>query len=444
MAVSPRIFVSYRREDASGHSGRLYDSLKERFPGLVFRDVDSLEPGDDFVARIEELLDSTEVLIAVIGRGWATDETGHRRIDEPDDWLRLEVGAGLRRDIRVIPVLVGGAKMPQAEELPDDLKALAHRNSLDLNDLAWDSGREKLFMTIERVLGPSATPEPPAPIREPTPPLPTAVLPLAVVGAALLAVGLFMRWDAGRHSFLQNNFGGALPHGGVFTALAPVGIVVAAVLGAVLARSAGTRAVGVGVLFGAGLAGVVKYLRVLQAGHDQSPGVRIGVLLAIAGGVLVLAAAFLALQATLTRESDRNPSAAIFGIVGAVVMITATAIDFKGDGTDPRYPAAKLARSFGEAFDPVMTSLLIGLIAALLFGRSRHAELSAALITLGALAALLWFRYLAVPVLEERWAGSFAPGGLVGLAGALLVVVGGLLGLRGSREPNVVAVPAAT
>lgn len=197
MAVSPRIFVSYRREDASGYSGRLYDNLKQKFPGLVFRDVDSLEPGDDFAVRIEELLGSAEVMIAVIGRGWATDESGHRRIDEPDDWLRLEVGAGLRRNIRVIPVIVGGAKMPQAEELPDDLKALALRNSLEINDRDWESAQERLFATIERVLGlANATPEPSAPIPEPTPPLLPAVVPLALVGAGMLAVGLFLRWDS--------------------------------------------------------------------------------------------------------------------------------------------------------------------------------------------------------------------------------------------------------
>jgi TIR domain len=443
MAVSPRIFVSYRREDASGHSGRLYDNLKQKFPGLVFRDVDSLEPGDDFVARIEELLGSAEVMIAVIGRGWATDESGHRRIDEPDDWLRLEVGAGLRRNIRVIPVIVGGAKMPQAEELPDDLKALALRNSLEINDRDWESAQERLFATIERVLGlAKPTPEPPAPIPETTPRLSPAVMPLALVGAGMLAVGLFLRWDSGGHSFLQNDFGGNLPNGGLFTALAPVGIVAAAVLGALLVRSAGTRAVGVGILFGAGIAGVVKYLRVLQAGHDKSPGVATGVLVALGGGALVLTAAVLALRATPARESARNATAAILGTAGAAVMVIAIPVPFNGGGSSGE--EVRLSRSFEEGFDPTVTSLAIAVIAALLLGRWRHTELSAALLTLGGVAALLWFRYFAIPVFEDSSVGSFAPGGLIGLAGALLVIVGGYLGLRGSSQHAVLPAPAVT
>jgi hypothetical protein len=118
MAVSPRIFVSYRRDDASGHAGRLYADLIAQFPADAFRDIDSLEYGLDFVQEIDELVGSAEVLIAVIGQGWgaAVDESGHRRLDEPDDFVRLEVGGALRRNIRVIPVLVGGAKMPTAEE----------------------------------------------------------------------------------------------------------------------------------------------------------------------------------------------------------------------------------------------------------------------------------------------------------------------------------------
>ena len=382
------------------------------------------------------------MLIAVIGRGWATDESGHRRIDEPDDWLRLEVGAGLRRKIRVIPVLVGGAKMPQAEELPDDLKALALRNSLEINDLHWESGRERLFTTIERVLGvsPPIPAPPPPPVEEAS--LPSVVLPLALVGAGMLAIGLFMRWDVGGHSFLQNDFGGTLSNGGVFTALAPIAIVVAAVVGALLTRAESTRAVGVGVLFGAGIAGVVKYLRVLLAENEPSAGVTIGVLVALAGGILVLGAGFFAARATTRVESERNARAAIAGIAGAATMAVATAIPFNGGGASGN--THKLTRTFDEAFDPIVTSLAIVFIAALLLGRWRHAELSAAMLTLGALAALLWIRYFGVPLVQDSSVGSFGAGGLIGLAGALLVIVGGYLGLRGSTQHAVLPAPAVT
>ena len=200
---------------------------------------------------------SADVLIAVIGPNWATaaDGSGRRRLDEPDDFVRLEVGGALRRDIRVIPVLVGGAKMPDAHELPDDLAGLAGRNGLELTDLQWTSGVEQLFRVIEHVLAMQLPDPTPPPAEEVS--LSPIVVSLALGGAAMLAVGLFMRWDTG-HSFLQNNFGTALPHGGAITSLAPIGIVLAAVLGGVLVHEQATRAVGVGLLFAAGYAGAVN------------------------------------------------------------------------------------------------------------------------------------------------------------------------------------------
>jgi hypothetical protein len=446
MAVGSRIFISYRRDDSPAYAGRLFDQLSARFgPSQVFMDVDTLEPGVDFIQMIEESVSSVDVLIAVIGRSWANavDESGRRRLDAPEDFVRLEVGGALRRNIRVIPVLVGGAKMPTAAELPEDLVGLLRRNGLEIPDLDWRSGTERLFVAIDHVLGTQqTTPEPPVPVPDPAPALSSAVLPVALTGAALLTVGLFLRWDSGGHSFLHNNFGGNVPHGGVFTSLAPIGIVVAVVLGALLARQQGTRAVGVGILVGAGIAGVVKYLRILQAGHYQSTGVTLGVLVALVGGILVLAAGFLALRATTDVESARNPGAAILGIAGAAVMIVATAIPFNGGGGSGE--AQKVARSFDEAFDPIVTSLAIAAIAALLLGRSRHAELSAALLTLGVLDALLWIRYFGIPLVEDSSIASFAAGGLVGLAGAGLVLVGGYLGLRGWRQRAAAVATAET
>jgi TIR domain len=438
MAVSPRIFVSYRRDDASGHAGRLYADLRARFPNDVFRDVDTLEPGEDFIRRLEELVGSADVLIAVIGRGWSStvDEHGNRRLDDPQDFVRLEVGGALRRDIRVIPVLVGGAQMPTVEELPEDLAGLARRNGLVISDLDWPSGVEKLFTTIGHVLGVAEPPPPPPP-----PPLSSAVLPLALVGAGLLTIGLFMRWDSG-YSFIQNDFGGNAPHGGAFTSLAPIGIVTAAVLGGLVAPKPSTRAMGVGLLFAAGFAGIAKYVRVLLAGHDASTGATIGVVVAVAGGILVLAAGLLALRATTRVESAPKPVAAILGIGGAGVMVAASAVPFSGGGTN--FGDQSVFRSLDESFEQVATSIAIAVIAALLLGRWRHAELSAALLTLGVLNALLWMRFLVIPlILDDRY-GSFGPGGLVGLAGAALVVIGGVLGLQGSKQPGAVAASAQT
>jgi hypothetical protein len=455
-AVSSRIFISYRRDDAPAYAGRLFDQLSERFgESQVFMDVDTLEPGVDFFDHIEQSIGTAAVLIAVIGKGWANavDEDGRRRLDKPDDWVRLEVGGALRRDIRVIPVLVGGAQMPEPQELPEDLAGLRRRSGLELSDLHWRAGTERLCVAIEHVLKTPGTTEDPVDVakaavpvkpeeREPTTPsLSTAVLPLALAGAGLLAVGIFMRWDQG-HSFIQNDFGGNAPNGGAITGLAPIGVVVTAVLGALVARARMGRAVGAGILLAAGFTGIVKYLRVLFAGHDASTGAKLGIFVALIGGVLVLVAGLLALRATTQVESPPHPSAAILGIAGAVAMVAAIAVPFNGGGPD--VDEQKVTRSFDESFEIVVPAIAIALVAALLLGRWRHAELSAALLTLGVLSGLAWLRFLVIPLMLDSSVGSFGAGGLIGLAGAGLVVVAGFLGLQRSQpDPaSAAAIPA--
>ena len=117
------IFISYRRDDSQAWAGRLYDALRRTFgPSRVFRDIDTLEAGADYAEAIEQWLAKSDVVLVVIGPRWltATDPNGRRRLDDPDDLTRLEVAAALRRGIRVVPVLVGGAAMPSGEELPED------------------------------------------------------------------------------------------------------------------------------------------------------------------------------------------------------------------------------------------------------------------------------------------------------------------------------------
>ena len=108
------IFISYRRQDAAGNAGRLYDRLARHFGAeRVFMDVEGIEPGLDFVEALEGAVASCEVLIVVIGAGWlATDNAGKRRLDDPKDFVRIETAAALARHIRVVPVLVDGAVMP--------------------------------------------------------------------------------------------------------------------------------------------------------------------------------------------------------------------------------------------------------------------------------------------------------------------------------------------
>jgi TIR domain len=127
------IFVSYRRQDSAHLAGRLYDRLTDRFgEGQVFIDVDTIELGVDFAEEISRAVAACKVLLAVFGPTWltSTDERGRRRLDDPDDIVRLEIEAAFARDVRMIPILVEGAVMPGRQDLPESLAGLARRNAL--------------------------------------------------------------------------------------------------------------------------------------------------------------------------------------------------------------------------------------------------------------------------------------------------------------------------
>lgn len=147
------IFVCYRRGDSAGHAGRLADALVDKFgPSSVFMDVDTIEPGVDFVEEIDRAVGHCDVLIALIGPQWlgAADSKG-RRLDDPNDLVRLEIETALERKIRVIPALVGGAEMPNQDQLPGVLASLARRNAFELSDRRFRSDVQMLFATLEKI-----------------------------------------------------------------------------------------------------------------------------------------------------------------------------------------------------------------------------------------------------------------------------------------------------
>jgi hypothetical protein len=151
----PTTFISYRRDDAAGYAGRLHEALENRLGSdQVFRDIDTLEPGQDFVETIEMRLTECRVLLAMIGREWldSRDASGQRRLEQPHDYVRLEIARALARlDVRVIPVLIEGASMPAASTLPDDLRALARKQAVHLRDDAWDHDVDRLASVISEV-----------------------------------------------------------------------------------------------------------------------------------------------------------------------------------------------------------------------------------------------------------------------------------------------------
>jgi hypothetical protein len=148
-----RVFINYRRDDAGGHAGRLYDALSARFgPEQVLMDFDAIRPGENFAMVLEHGVGTCDVLIALIGRRWTTvvDREGRRRLDRPEDYVRLELLAALASTrTRVIPALVQGAEMPASDELPTPLRDLAMRQAIELSDRRWRSDVERLISELE-------------------------------------------------------------------------------------------------------------------------------------------------------------------------------------------------------------------------------------------------------------------------------------------------------
>jgi len=167
-----RVFISYRRDDARGSTGRIYDRLVGRFgKNQVFMDVDTIALGVDFAEAIRQAVSTCQVLVAVIGPRWltATDEDGRRRLDDPDDFVRLEIVAALERGIRVIPILVEGAVMPREQELPEDLVGLSRRNAHRMRHESFDSDTDRLLVGIEAILRDGVTIGPVSPAASPRP-----------------------------------------------------------------------------------------------------------------------------------------------------------------------------------------------------------------------------------------------------------------------------------
>src|SRR4249919_3848264 len=156
-----RIFISYRRGDTRWAACRMYDRLVEKLgKESAFLDVTDIEPGEDFSDKIGQIIARCDVLLVVIGPTWLTltDRAGRRRLDDPRDLVRIEIAAALQRNIRVIPVLLDETVMPQEQELPEELAALARRNAREVSYNRFHSDLDSLIRVLERVL---AIPPPP-------------------------------------------------------------------------------------------------------------------------------------------------------------------------------------------------------------------------------------------------------------------------------------------
>jgi formylglycine-generating enzyme required for sulfatase activity len=150
-----KIFINYRRGDDPQAVGRLFDWLQDVFkPEQLFLDVDDIGPGEDFLHVLSKRVMECDIFLAVIGKGWidARDVVGARRLDDPNDFVRREIAAAFDQNKRVIPVLVGGASLPRAEQLPEALRALVSRNAVRLTYERFRADIEDLIRALQRAL----------------------------------------------------------------------------------------------------------------------------------------------------------------------------------------------------------------------------------------------------------------------------------------------------
>jgi PAN domain/TIR domain len=149
------IFINYRRDDAPGVAGRLFDHLAARFSkDDLFMDVDAMKPGMDFSKQLDTQVSQCRVLLAVIGPHWVDtkERAGAPRLDSDKDYVRIELASALKRDIAVIPVLVDGATMPPEESLSEDLKPLAYRHALELRHSRFSADADAIVHALEAVV----------------------------------------------------------------------------------------------------------------------------------------------------------------------------------------------------------------------------------------------------------------------------------------------------
>ena len=150
--VTPgKIFMCYRREDSAGHAGRIYDRLNERFPGRVFMDVAGIGVGTRWAEVIEQTLASCDAALILIGRRWLEPGlAGTRRLEDPADPLRAEITTALRLKLKIVPVLVAGAAVPQEDELPSDVAPILDWQALRIDDDDFDHDSSRLIEALER------------------------------------------------------------------------------------------------------------------------------------------------------------------------------------------------------------------------------------------------------------------------------------------------------
>ena len=160
------VFISYRRTGGAKDARAIFERLRRELAGHeVFIDLEGIEPGEDFVESLERQLDGCEALVVLIGPDWSdvTNEHGQRRLDDENDFVRIEIAAALRRGVKVFPVLIDGARPPRASELPEALQPLVRRQAVVLDYAKFDADILRLARAIAKALAPRPAAAPATP-----------------------------------------------------------------------------------------------------------------------------------------------------------------------------------------------------------------------------------------------------------------------------------------
>ena len=431
------IFISYRRDDAGGWAGRVRDRLHADFPGVpIFMDVDAIGPGARWRDEITKALAAADVFLAVLDRDFArADSRGRRRLEEPNDPVRHELAAALtREDVTVIPVLVGGATMPAAEELPADVAEITEHNALTLTTADWEP---RIARLVDEVRTKLRTPPPPPPR-----PLPdrdddtdvrekaesTALL-VGLTGAALVVLATALRWDVLVDPFRGG--AGDVPFLGTVVAPASIIVAVGALYALLKAWRTGAGALATGLVLGFGVGGVAKYAAMLGQQDPDHLGSDGKLLLGLAGSAVLAAVAMFWL---VTRPGENGHPLRLpmrfLAAAGAVLIAAAVFVPFNNSFSGGRWQLQRLTRSEWEAFEPLAVAAVI-LLAVVFAGTTNRLVLAGLFVALGLVGAFFWLRYIGVPVLQWLQRDDLASvreGGFIGLAGSALVLVAGVVG----------------
>lgn len=216
------VFINYRRSDVAGHAGRLYDDLSQRLGAdQVFMDVDTIPVGVDFAEVVREALGRCDIVLALIGKSWSDtrDRTGRRRLDRPDDYVRVELETALEHRIPILPILLQDAEMPAESELPASLAFLARVNALDLSDRRWRRDIDLLYEQLGLAADDEVAPDADDPVVQPPPTRDVRKLVSVVLAELSAAVGHADRdpeaVDAARRRYFDASRAAVERHGGL-------------------------------------------------------------------------------------------------------------------------------------------------------------------------------------------------------------------------------------